>query len=148
MANLNKVFLMGRLTRDPELRYIQSGTGVLDLGLAVNRRTRLKDGTWGEEAAFIDVTVWGKQAENCAEYLSKGRAVLVEGYLRMDQWKDKKTGDNRSKLKVTADNVQFLDGRGQGGSGGGKPRPPRQQPAPPPADNNADTELSDDDIPF
>jgi len=142
MANLNKVFLVGNLTRDPELRYIQSGTAVLDLGLAVNRRTKSADGTWGDEVAFIDVTVWRKQAENCAEYLSKGRPVLVEGYLRMDQWQDKKTGEKRSKLKVTAQNVQFLGSRGGPAADGQKPpaeRPPRQP---------ANPDLSDDDIPF
>jgi len=142
MANFNKVLLMGNITRDPELRYIPSGTAVLDLGLAVNRRVKSKDGTWGDEAAFIDVTVWGKQAENCAEYLSKGRPVFVEGYLRMDQWEDKKTGEKRNKLRVTAENVQFLGGRKGGGPG--KPDADAAGPEPEPAD----TDLSDDDIPF
>lgn len=142
MANFNKVLLMGNITRDPELRYIQSGTAVLDLGLAVNRRVKSKDGTWGDEAAFINVTVWGKQAENCAEYLSKGRPVFVEGHLKMDQWEDKKTGDKRSKLGVTAENVQFLGGR----QGGGKGKPGADATGPEPAP--ADTDLSDDDIPF
>lgn len=152
MANLNKVLLIGNLTRDPELRYIQSGTAVLDLRLAVNRRVKKSDGTWGDEAAFIDVTVWSKLAENCAEYLSKGRPVFVEGYLRLDEWEDKKTGDKRSKLKVTADNVQFLGGRpggsggGEGGEGGRPSSAPKPEPAPEPAAE--DTELSDDDIPF
>ena len=144
MATLNKVLLIGNLTRDPELRYIQSGTAVLDLGLAVNRRVKGADGTWGDEAAFIDVTVWGKQAENCAEYLSKGRSVFVEGYLKLDQWEDKKTGDKRSKLKVTADNIQFLGGKPSAGGGGGD-RPDRSEKPEAPAE---DTELSDDDIPF
>lgn len=146
MPNLNKVFLMGNVTRDPELRYIQSGTAVLTLGLAVNRRVKSADGQWKDEAAFIDVTVWGKQAENCAEYLAKGRPVLVEGHLRMDQWQDKKTGEKRSRLTVTAENVQFLgapSGRGQTPDAA---KPPRsaEEPAPP-----EETEaLSDDDIPF
>jgi len=144
MATLNKVLLIGNLTRDPELRYIQSGTAVLDLGLAVNRRVKGSDGTWGDEAAFIDVTVWGKQAENCAEYLSKGRPVFVEGHLQFDQWEDKKTGDKRSKLKVTAENVQFLGGKPSGGGGGGG-KPARAERPEAPAD---ETELSDDDIPF
>jgi len=142
MANLNKVLLIGNVTRDPELRYIQSGSAVLDLGLAVNRRVKLKDGTWGEEPAFINVTVWGKQAENCAEYLSKGRPVFIEGHLKMDQWEDKKTGEKRSKLGVTAENVQFLGGRPGGGQG--KPDTDAAGPEPEPAD----TDLSDDDIPF
>ncbi len=146
MASLNKVLLIGNLTRDPELRYIQSGTAVLDLGLAVNRRVKKSDGTWGEEAAFIDVTVWGKQAENCAEYLSKGRPVFVEGRLQFDQWEDKKTGDKRSKLKVTAESVQFLGGRGGGGGGGGKGSRPASSAKPDQAPE--EPELSDDDIPF
>jgi single-strand DNA-binding protein len=146
MANLNKVLLIGNITRDPELRYIQSGTAVLDLGVAVNRRVKGSDGTWGDEAAFIDVTVWGKQAENCAEYLSKGRSVFVEGHLKFDQWEDKKTGDKRSKLKVTAENIQFLGGKPSGGDGGGgRGRPEPAGKPEPPAD---DTDLSDDDIPF
>ena len=145
MANLNKVLLIGNVTRDPELRYIQSGTAVLDLGVAVNRRVKKSDGSWGDEAAFIDVTVWGKQAENCAEYLSKGRPVFVEGHLKFDQWEDKKTGDKRSKLRVTAENVQFLGSRPQGGGGGGG-RPPQTKPAPPAEADDA--ELADDDIPF
>ncbi len=143
MANLNKVFLMGNVTRDPELRYIPSGQAVLDLGLAVNRRVKQADDTWGDEATFIDVTVWGKQAENCAEYLSKGRPVFVEGHLRLDQWQDKKTGENRRRLRVTAQRVQFLGGRPRGAQApADRPAPPE---TPPPA---GDAELSDDDIPF
>ncbi len=145
MANLNKVLLIGNLTRDPELRYIPSGTAVLDLGLAVNRRTKGADGTWGDEASFIDVTVWGKQAENCAEYLSKGRPIFVEGFLKFDQWEDKKTGDKRSKLKVTAENIQFLGSRNSGGGGEGGGRPARSEKPTAPAE---ETELTDDDIPF
>ncbi len=145
MANLNKVFLMGNVTRDPELRYIQSGTAVLTLGLAVNRRTKTAEGTWKDEAAFIDVTVWGKQAENCAEYLAKGRPVFVEGRLHMDQWQDKKTGEKRSRLTVTAENVQFLGAPSGRGHAPDAARPPRsaEEPVPP-----EDAELSDDDIPF
>ncbi len=152
-ANLNKVLLIGNVTQDPELRYVSSGTAVLDLGLAINRRTKQDDGTWGEETTFLDVTCWGRQAENCAEYLSKGRPVFVEGYLRLDQWQDKESGQNRQRLRVTAQDVQFLGSGGggggsrRGGQGGGRgsgPRPPVDQPPGPPTDND----LSDDDIPF
>ncbi len=145
MPNLNKVFLMGNVTRDPELRYIQSGTAVLDLGLAVNRRAKGADGQWKDETAFISVTVWGKQAENCAEYLAKGRPVLVEGHLRMDQWQDKKTGEKRSRLCVTAESVQFLGSPAGRGQAPDAAKPPRgaEEPVPP-----EETELSDDDIPF
>lgn len=146
MPNLNKVFLMGNVTRDPELRYVQSGMAVLDLGLAVNRRVKSGDGQWKDETAYIDVTVWGKQAENCAEYLAKGRLVLVEGHLRMDQWQDKKTGENRSRLRVTAENVQFLGAPTGRGPASDAVRPPRGSEEP--ASSEETGELSDDDIPF
>lgn len=138
MANLNKVMLIGRLTRDPQLRYTPSGAAVADLGMAVNRYYKGQDGNRQEEVCFIDVTVWGRTAENATEYLSKGRQVYVEGYLRLDSWEDKNTGDKRSKLKVVANNVQFLDSRGAGGqAAGGQPQPPQ-----PGADN------PDNEIPF
>ena len=107
MASVNKVFLLGNLTRDLELRYIPSGTAVTDMGLAVNEK--LKEGK--EETLFVDVTVWGKTAENCVEYLGKGSSVFVEGGLRLETWDDKTTGQKRSKVSVTAFNVQFLDGK-------------------------------------
>lgn len=118
MAQLNKVFLMGNLTRDPELRRIASGTAVTELGLALNRSFVGKDGEKREEVVFIDVTVWDRQAETCCQYLKKGRAVHVEGYLKMDSWEDKTTGEKRSKVKVQADRVQFLDRRDEAGGGG------------------------------
>jgi single-strand DNA-binding protein len=118
MAQLNKVFLMGNLTRDPELRRLTNGTAVTDLGLALNRTFTGKDGEKREEVVFIDVTVWDRQAETCCQYLKKGRAVHVEGFLKMDSWDDKTTGEKRTKLKVQADRVQFLDRKEEGGSGG------------------------------
>jgi single-strand DNA-binding protein len=118
MARLNKVFLMGNLTRDPELRYTPSGSAVTDLGLAVNRSWTGKDGERKEETLFIDVTVWDRQAENCCQYLKKGRAVHIEGSLKMDEWVDKTTGDKRTKIKVLADIVQFLDSRRDEAGGG------------------------------
>ena len=121
MAQLNKVFLMGNLTRDPELRRLANGTAVVDLGLALNRSFQGRDGERREEVVYVDVTVWDRQAETCAEYLKKGRPVHIEGYLKMDEWNDKTTGEKRSKLKIQADRVQFLGGRdgGPGGGGGG-----------------------------
>ena len=110
MADLNKVFLIGRLTKDPELRYTANGSPVTDLRLATSRAYSTKDGERREEQLFIDVTVWNRQAENCCQYLRKGRMVHVEGYLKMDTWDDKATGEKRSKIKVEADRVQFLDG--------------------------------------
>ncbi|MCH7225998.1 single-stranded DNA-binding protein [Haloferula sp. A504] len=120
MANLNKVMLIGNLTRDPELRYTPKGTAVADLGLAVNRRVSDGNGNWSDETTFVDVTVWGNTAENSQKYLSKGRGVFIEGRLQLDTWEDKQSGQKRSKLKVVGENVQFLpDGRAGGGGGGG-----------------------------
>lgn len=115
MANLNKVFLMGNLTRDPELRRLTNGTAVTDLGLALNRTYSDKNGEKREDVVFIDVTVWDRQAETCCQYLKKGRAVHVEGFLKMDSWDDKTTGEKRTKLKVQADRVQFLDRKDDAG---------------------------------
>ena len=117
MADLNKVFLMGRLTFDPELRRIPSGTAVTELRLATSRSWSGKDGERREESLFIDVTVWDRQAETCCQYLKKGSPVHVEGYLKMDTWDDKTTGEKRSKVKIQAERVQFLDSR-RGDAGG------------------------------
>ncbi|WP_035611069.1 single-stranded DNA-binding protein [Haloferula sp. BvORR071] len=122
MANLNKVLLLGNLTRDPEVRYTPKGTAVGDLGLAVNRRVADGNGNWSDEVTFVDVTVWGTNAENAQKYLTKGRGVFIEGRLQMDTWEDKQSGQKRSKLKVVAEVLQFLpDGKGgtPGGGGGG-----------------------------
>ncbi len=138
MANVNKVLLLGRLTRDPELRYTPSGTAVCDLGIAVGRKWKGQDGSWKEETCFVDCTVWQKQAEYCAEYLKKGREVFVEGRLTLDQWQSPE-GKKRSKLKVVAQSVQFLGGR-SGGTGAGAASggaPPAAEPSvdePPPDD--------------
>ena len=108
MASLNKVFLMGNLTRDPELRYTPSGSAVTDLPIAVNRSWMGKDGDKKEEVLFIDVTVWDRQAETCCQYLKRGRGVHVEGSLKMETWDDRTTGEKRSKIKVLADRVDRL----------------------------------------
>jgi single-strand DNA-binding protein len=118
MADLNKVFLMGRLTFDPELRRTTGGTAVTELRLATTRTWAGRDGERREETLFIDVTVWDRQAENCCQFLRKGSSVHVEGALRMDTWDDKNTGEKRSKVRVHADRVQFLDSR-RGDSGAG-----------------------------
>ncbi len=130
MANLNKVYLMGNLTRDPELRRLPSGSAVTELGLALNRTYTGKDGEKREEVTYVDVTVWDRQAETCVEYLKKGKPVHVEGYLKMDSWEDKTTGEKRSKLKIQADRVQFLGGRDGGGGGGGQGEDEYSAPAP------------------
>src|SRR5208282_804135 len=125
MANLNKVLLMGNLTRDPEVKYTPKGTAVCDLGMAINDSYKAQDGTIKETVTYVDVEVWGRTAENCKQYLTKGRPVFVEGQLRLDQWEQ--DGQKRSKMKVRADRVQFLGG-GTGGpgrsGGGGEQRPP------------------------
>ncbi|MBN1421583.1 MAG: single-stranded DNA-binding protein [Planctomycetes bacterium] len=118
MASLNRVFLIGRLTQDPKLRYTPSGTPVTDLRLAVNRTYTDPSGQRKEETVFLDVVVWRKQAEICCEYLAKGRQVMVEGRLTMDTWQGN-DGQKRSRIRVVADRCQFLDPRGERGERGG-----------------------------
>lgn len=108
MANLNKVLLMGNLTRDPELRYLANGTAVANLRLAINRRYRTQNGELKEQVCFVTVVVWGKQAESCSQYLNKGRSVFVEGRLQSRSW-ETEDGQKRSVIEVRADRVQFLD---------------------------------------
>ncbi|MCB2156998.1 single-stranded DNA-binding protein [bacterium] len=117
---LNKVLLIGNLTRDPETRFLQSGSQVCKLGLASNRRWRGRDGNQGEETLFIDVDAWGKTAELCGQYLRKGSQILVEGRLKMDQYQTS-SGENRTKYVIVADRVQF-GARSEGSQGGGGPR--------------------------
>ncbi|KPJ57844.1 MAG: single-stranded DNA-binding protein [Planctomycetes bacterium DG_58] len=145
MANLNKVMLIGNLTRDPELRYLQSGTAVCDFGLAVNRNYTKADGEKVEETTFVDITAFGRQAEVVSEFLQKGRPVFIEGRLRLDQW-TAQDGQKRSKLRVVMLNFQFLDSRRGGGAQGGRPQQPRQQQQQPSASDDFDT--GDDSIPF
>ena len=114
MASFNKVLLMGNLTRDPELRFTSNGSALAKFGLAVNRKYKAGE-EWKEEVCFVDITVWGKQAENCAEYLSKGRPVFIDGRLQFSSW-ESDDGQKRNKLEVVANSVQFL-----GQAGGGKP---------------------------
>jgi single-strand DNA-binding protein len=114
-ASLNKVLLMGNLTRDPEVKYTPKGTAVCDLGLAINDSYKAQDGTIKETVTFVDVEVWGRTAENCKQYLTKGRPVFVEGQLKLDQWESPQ-GEKKSKMRVRADRVQFLGGGGAGGA--------------------------------
>jgi single-strand DNA-binding protein len=116
MASFNRVILVGNLTRDPELRYIPSGTAVSDIGLAVNDRVKRGD-QWVDEVTFVDVTLWGRTAEVANEYLSKGSSVLIEGRLKLHTWE--KEGQKHSKLRVTCERMQMLGGRGGGQGGGG-----------------------------
>jgi len=136
MPGFNKVFLMGHLTRDIELRYTGSGTAVGSFGLEVNRTWTGKDGKKGEETTFVDMTAWGKQAETMGQYLHKGSAVFVEGRLKLDQWDDKATGAKRSKLTVTVENFQFIGGKDDAPQTGRVAQGDAYKPPP------------DDDIPF
>ncbi len=156
MANVNKVILIGNLTRDPEVRYTPKGTAVTELGLAVNRNYSTEGGEKREETTFVDITLWGRQAELAGQYLNKGRPVYIEGRLQMDTWQDKQSGQQRSKLKVVGETMQFLGGRGEGGGGGGggggqRSQPQQQASSPPPADNDGaqfESGEGDDEIPF
>jgi single-strand DNA-binding protein len=158
MANLNRVLLIGNLTRDPDVRYTPKGTAVADIGLAVNRIIPSEDGERREEVTFIDVTLWGRQAEIAEQYLKKGRPVFIEGRLQLDSWDDKQTGQKRTKLKVVGESMQLLGSRQEGGeaqssshsSGSGAPqrRPSSQAPAPRPEPRDPDLDVEPDDIPF
>jgi len=114
MANLNKVMLMGNLTRDPEVRYTPKGTAVAELGLAINRVYTADNNEKREETTFVDVTLWGRTAEIAGEYLKKGRPVFIEGRLQLDTWDDKQTGQKRSKLKVVGEAMQLMGARDRG----------------------------------
>jgi single-strand DNA-binding protein len=131
MASFNKVILMGNLTRDPELRYTPKGTAIAKVGLAVNRVWTNEAGEKKEDVTFIDVDIFGRTAENVGQYMRKGRPILIEGRLRLDQWDDKQTGQKRSKLGVVAETVQFLGSPTGGGNAGGETgEAPRRAPAP------------------
>ena len=117
MASFNRVILLGNLTRDIELRHLQSGTPVADITLAVNDRRKSPSGEWVEETSFIDVTLWSRTAEVASQYLSKGSPLLVEGRLKQESWE--KEGQKRSKVKVICEKMQMIGSRGGGGSGGG-----------------------------
>ena len=144
MASYNRVILLGNLTRDPELRYIPSGTAVSEIGLAVNDRVK-RNNEWVEETTFVDITLWGRTAEVANQYLNKGSSVLVEGRLKLDTWE--KDGQKRSKLRVVADRMQMLGGRSGGGGGG------RDEQSSAPVTQGAgfagsDNAPPDDEIPF
>ncbi len=149
-ASYNKVMLLGNCTRDPEVKYTPKGSAVTDLGLAVNRVYTTDSGEKREEVTFVDVTMWGRQAEVAGEYLKKGRPVFIEGRLQLDTWDDKQTGQKRSKLRVVCENFQLLGSREGGGGGGGgegggssAPRSSAKPAKPAPADDAAE-----EDIPF
>jgi single-strand DNA-binding protein len=171
MANLNKVMIMGNLTRDIELRYTPTGTAVADLGLATNRYRTADNGEKIVDVTYVDVTLWGRQAELANQYLGKGKPVFIEGRLQTDSWTDKETGKQRSKMKVVGETMQFIGapsgggGNSSGGNNNGGQQQQQNQPvqnspqqaapqqqSPPqggsPANNMPDFQEEDDDIPF
>ena len=157
MANLNKVMLMGNLTRDPEIRHTPKGLAVAELSMAINRTWKDEQGQKQEETTFVEVTFYGRTAELAQQYLTKGRPVYVEARLRLDTWDDKETGKKRNKLKLIGENMQFLSS-GQGGAssqGGGYSQPSAsraaEQSSGPPQGASAapmDDFQEEDDIPF
>jgi single-strand DNA-binding protein len=154
-GNVNKVLLMGNLTRDIEMRQFPSGGSIGKFTLAVNERYKDRNEQWQERANFIDCEAFGRKAEVMAQYLSKGRPVFIEGKLRLDKWEDKQSGENRSKLKVVVDDFQFVDSKGGAGGGGGPSGGSDYSSSnddrsydPGPQSSPAYESLGDDDIPF
>ena len=159
MANFNKVFLMGNLTRDPEVRYTPKGTAIATIGLAVNRVWTTESGEKKEEVTFVDVDVWGRQAETIGQYMSKGRPIFIEGRLKLDQWDDKESGQKRSKMKVVCESFQFL-GAPKGNAEFSDAAPSEERPQRPanratrpaapakPEEEAPPAAQSDDNIPF
>lgn len=155
MANFNKVILAGNLTRDPELRYTPNGKAIAKFGLAINRNWTTETGEKKEEVTFVDIDCFGRQAEVISQYMKKGRPMLVEGRLRLDQWDDKQTGQKRSRLGVILESFSFLDS-GNRGEGGVPSDAPRSRPAPaaasgaaaPVAGADESGPPSEDDVPF
>ncbi len=150
---VNKVILVGNLGKDPEVRYTSGGQAVASLRIATSRSwTDKQSGQRKEETEWHDVEVWGKQAEQCGEYLAKGRQVYVEGRLKTDKWQDKQSGQDRYRVKVVADTVRFLGGGAGGRAGAGGPRPSGDEMGPPPgfddAGNGGGAGPGNDDIPF
>jgi single-strand DNA-binding protein len=149
-SNVNVVVITGNLTRDPELRSTGSGMSVCDMRVAVNSRRKGPNGDWIDKPNYFDVTVWGAQGENCAQYLSKGRPVAIDGRLEWREWQDKESGQKRQAVDIIADSVQFLGSR-EGGENGGRFTPQSDVPA-----DTADFAQApvaagsgtDDDIPF
>jgi len=161
MANFNKVYLMGFLTRDPELRVTPKGTAICSFGIAVNHSYKTESGEQRDDPIFVDLEAWGKMGETIGKYCVKGKPLFIEGRLKFDQWEDKTSGQKRSKLKVVVEGFQFLggkDGDAGGGehdhsAGGGQPQsqqqgnqqrrqPPHRQPA------NTNYDQGDEDVPF
>jgi single-strand DNA-binding protein len=150
-SNINRVILTGNLTKDPELRSTPSGTSICKLRLAVNTRRKDASGQWVDKPNYFDVTVWGAQGENCAQYLQKGRGVALDGRLEWREWDATDGSGKRQAVEIVADSVQFLGGGGDGGGGNGHRFTPESDVpadtadfAPAPSGQS----VGDDDIPF
>ena len=158
MNGFNKVILAGNLTRDPELRYTPGGMAIAKFGLAINRKWKdSQSGEMKEDVTFVDIDAFGKQAETIGQYLKKGRPILIEGRLKLDQWDDKQTQQKRSRLGVVLESFNFLDGGNREGgdfSGGGgtssapSARPARPASSPPPNNSGEGMPPEEDDVPF
>ncbi|MEI7774131.1 MAG: single-stranded DNA-binding protein [Verrucomicrobiota bacterium] len=157
MPNLNKVMLIGNLTRDPEIKYTPKGSAIADIALAINRSYSTDQGEKREETTFVDVVLYGRLAEIAGEYLRKGRPAYIEGRLKLDSWDDKQTGQKRSKMRVVGESLQLLGGREGGGGddgGGGRSfqRPPERSEAPNRVGahkpHDPDLDAGHDDVPF
>jgi single-strand DNA-binding protein len=151
MANFNKVIIAGNLTRDPELRYTPKGTAIARIGMALNRTWKSETGETKEEVTFVDVDAFGRQAEVIAQYVKKGRPLLVEGRLKLDTWEDKNTHQKQSKLRVVLEGFSFLDSRGADAPGAEAPRERPAAGAPAAAAATPDKEApsgEEDDVPF
>ena len=152
MASLNKVMLIGNVTRDPEVKYTPKGSAVADLGLAINRNYTNQTGEKIEEVTYVDVELWGRLAEIAGEYAKKGRSIFIEGRLRIDSWEDKQSGQKRNRLKVVGEVLQLLGSRPGGQGGGAAPdfegEAPASRPSRPASAKPSPSEPADDDIPF
>lgn len=149
-GSVNKVFLMGNLTRDVELKFTPTNQPVATVGIAVNRRYKTREGEDRDETTFVDCEAWGRTAEVMNQYLSKGRPVFLEGRLKLDQWQDRETGKNRSKLRVVIENFQFIDSPGgaRGGATEPKTQSTRSAPTAPAPTDPGHAPVDDSDIPF
>jgi single-strand DNA-binding protein len=164
MANLNKVMVIGNLTRDPEIKYTPKGSAIADIALAINRNYTTDSGEKREETTYVDIVLYGRLAEIAGEYLKKGRPVYIEGRLKLDTWDDKQTGQKRSKMRVVGEGLQLLGGRDGGRDGGSnvggeyeeadravRRPPPRAEAGRPPQNRppaDPDLDVEHDDIPF
>jgi single-strand DNA-binding protein len=148
MASLNKIMLIGNLTRDPELRVTPKGTSICQFGLALNREYKTESGEKREDVTFVDCEAWGKTGELITKYLAKGRSAFVEGRLKLDEWEDKTSGQKRSKLKVVVEQVQFLGSKPDGADTAPRRPQPPSDPSKSAYDRPATGAASTEDIPF